>query len=469
MQAAEQVSIIDRPPTAPRRRLGDQRKGIHVTALYIIPILAVLILVHEFGHFITARLVGIRVEEFGIGLPPRLFGIRRGNMIYSINLLPIGGFVRVLGEDGTSQEPDSLQSKSKLQRALFMSAGAIMNVLLALILTTVLVAAQGEPATNVYVADVEPGSPAATAGWEKADRVISVDGEEIDNVDELIAKTNEHAGTPMAVTILRAGQPIDTTVVPRADPPEGSGPTGIRVTEAPVATLTATAVEDGSPAAQAGFRSGDVIREIGGQPVEDASAFTLMVEKHAGQTVPVGVERDGATQSLSLAVPNATPAQSTIDIGITLSQDVIYQSIPWWQIIPRGVQQTVAMVGDMIQGFVMLVRGDIPTGSGIAGPIGMGQLTSEILEVSTAPAWVTLTNLTVLLSLNLAILNMLPIPALDGGRLLFVVIEAIRGRRVSPEREGMVHFIGLVVLLAFMAVVAFADIDRLMSGQSLLQ
>jgi regulator of sigma E protease len=122
----------------------------------------------------------------------------------------------------------------------------------------------------------------------------------------------------------------------------------------------------------------------------------------------------------------------------------------------------------MFHGLAMLVRGSASV-SGVAGPIGMGQLTSEVLKVSAAPVWITLTNIMVLLSLNLAVLNLLPIPALDGGRLFFVLIESIRGKRVSPEREGVVHFVGLMLLLMFMLVVAFVDIDRLVSGQSLLR
>jgi regulator of sigma E protease len=149
-----------------RSDVGTERRGRKLLvlrrllsdALYIIPILAILILIHEIGHFVSAKLVGIRVEEFGIGIPPRLFGFRRGDVLYSINLLPIGGFVRVLGEDGKSMSPDSMQAKGKLQRTLFFAAGSIMNLLLAFVLMIVLVGSQGENKNMTYIVNVSPKS-----------------------------------------------------------------------------------------------------------------------------------------------------------------------------------------------------------------------------------------------------------------------------------------------------------------------
>ena len=143
--------------------------------------------------------------------------------------------------------------------------------------------------------------------------------------------------------------------------------------------------------------------------------------------------------------------------------------IAWWKVVPEGIKQTFSTLNQMFHGLLLLVRGDVPI-QGIAGPIGMGQLTSEVIKASDAPVWATLANIMALLSLNLAILNLLPFPALDGGRLLFVLIEALRGgKKVPPEKEGVVHFVGLVILLAFMLVVAFADINRIVSGQSFLR
>jgi regulator of sigma E protease len=441
---------------------------VTATALYIVPILALLILVHELGHFFAARLFGIKVLEFGIGLPPRLLGIRRGEVLYSINLIPIGGFVRVLGEESRSLDPGSLLTKSRFQRAVFFAAGALMNLLLAVLLTTVLVAARGEPVRRAYVAEVVPGSPAAEAGWQAGDRFVEVAGRPVESVEHLLALTEEHAGRPMPVTLLRGNQQIETLVVPRRDPPPGQGPTGIRVTEAARARVSVAQVERFSPAEAAGLQPGDELASIGDYPIDDLGVYALSLERYAGQAVPVVVRRGGQEQVIELMVPVADPAQSHLHVGLVVRQDVLARPVPWWQLPLRGTAHTFEILGHMIRALGMLLRGEASL-SGIAGPIGMGQLTSEILAISPEPVWVTLANLTILLSLNLAVLNLIPFPALDGGRLLFVAIEAVRRRRIAPEKEGLVHLIGFVILLTFMFFIAFVDVGRLLSGEPLIR
>jgi len=439
-----------------------------LTALYIIPILAVLILVHEIGHFVTARLVGIKVEEFGIGIPPRLWGFRRKGIIYSINLIPLGGFVRVLGEDGRSVEPGSMQSKSRLQRTAFIVAGSAMNLVLAFALMTAVVGIQGEAATHVYVAQVQPDSPAQQAGWHAGDRFVSLAGQPVTSVDQIISATEQYAGKTMPVVLQRDGQTVASSVVPRVSPPAGSGRVGMLIQGASAARLTVTAVQSGSAADRAGIRPDDTLHTLDGQPLDDASAYSLVLQGLTGQNVPLVVQRDGRPVTLQLAVPTVTPAQGDVTTGLTVRPDILYHRLPWTRVVPRGVSATVDTMRQMFQGLAAMLHQGVGL-QGITGPIGMGQLTSEVLAASAAPVWVTLANIMVLLSLNLAILNLLPFPALDGGRLLFVVVESIRGKRVSPEREGMVHFVGLVILLMFMFVVAFVDINRIMSGQSLLR
>jgi regulator of sigma E protease len=153
---------------------------------------------------------------------------------------------------------------------------------------------------------------------------------------------------------------------------------------------------------------------------------------------------------------------------MTLRPTLVTAPVPLWRIPLEAARQTAIMVIQMVQGLAMLLRGEASL-SDLAGPIGMGQLTSELLAISPEPAWVTLGHLAALLSINLAILNLIPFPALDGGRLFFVLIEAIRGRRISPEKEGLIHLIGFAILLTLMFIIAFADIGRLLSGESLLR
>lgn len=436
-------------------------------ALYIIPILAILILIHEIGHFVSAKLVGIRVEEFGIGIPPRIWGIKRGDVLYSINLLPIGGFVRVLGEDGKSLSPDSMQSKSKLQRALFLSAGSLMNFLLAFVLMIFLVGARGQTTNRAYVTGVQPNSPAAQTQLQAGDRILSIDGTSVSTVSQVISQVDSNVGKPISMVLQQGNQRVETTVTPRVDPPPGQGKIGILLDDTVRAFIKVTSVTANSAASAAGVQPGDLIQTIAGVKIEDAISYRYTIMDHSGETIPIVVLRNGKDVTLQYKVPETSSA-GQLNSGMNATQDFIMQPVAWWKVVPEGIKQTYDTLTQMFHGLVLLVRGDVPI-QGIAGPIGMGQLTSEVIKASAAPIWATLANIMILLSLNLAVLNLLPIPALDGGRLLFVLIESVRGKKVPPEKEGLVHFVGMVVLLLFMLVVAFADVNRIISGQSFLK
>jgi regulator of sigma E protease len=369
------------------KRVNIMPSGL-LNSLWIVPILGILILVHEIGHFVAARLVGIRVEEFGMGLPPRLWGYKaKSGVIYSINWIPFGGFVKMYGQDdmrpdgGAAYGDDSFVSKTAPQRAFVLVAGVIMNLLLAILIFTVIAIGQGRPGpdSQVMVQGVLPDTPAAAAGWLPGDRIVSVAGQPIASADTLRGLTETYVGRAMPVVILRNGQQIATEVTPRVTPPEGQG-----------------------------------------------------------------------------------------RAGVTLTTQSIYEKVPLWQAPFEGVRGAWDAIRLQIDGLRQLFSGRVSTNE-LAGPIGMGQLTGEIVQRSSLPLWVTLGNLAALLSLNLFILNLLPLPALDGGRLVFVVLEMLRGgRKIAPEREGMVHFVGLLMLLALMFVIGFQDIMRLVRGDSFI-
>lgn len=357
-----------------------------LNALWIVPILGILIFIHELGHFLAARAVGIRVEEFGIGLPPRLFGYTaRSGVIYSLNWIPFGGFVKMYGQDdlardgGYAEAPDSFSSKTPWQRAFVLVAGVLMNLLFALVVFTLIALGQGRQEARIAIDQVLPNTPAAAAGWQPGDRFLAVAGRPVTNTDVLIQTTDEYAGRPMPVTIQRGNTTLQTTVTPRTVIPPGQGRTGV-----------------------------------------------VLLTKY------------------------------------------VYVPIPLWQAPVEGVKAAIGTFGLMVSGLTQLVAGRANLHD-VAGPIGMGQMTSEVVSRSTLPLWVTLANLAGLLSLNLFLLNLLPIPALDGGRLVFVLLELARGgRKVAPEREGMVHFVGLMVLLTLMFVIGYFDVLRLVRGQALI-
>lgn len=342
--------------------------GIEVLA--IVPILSLLMLVHELGHFITARRAGIVVQEFGFGLPPRLIGIERGGVVYSLNLIPFGAFVRMLGEEDPSQ-PGSFASKSRLTRAIVLASGAGMNFALA-VLAFALAFMTGVPSeVGVSIARVAPGSPAEAAGFQPGDRVLRVDGQPMASSREFSLAVRDRLGQPIAVTVQRDGVERTLAVTPRTTWPEGQGPLGVELRP---------------------------ILELRARPPH----------------------------------------------------------VALWE----GFVQSVRYVLLVLQIPVLLLQGTIaPEAARPIGLPGMAQIAGQAAEFSTDTGYLYPVLFIIGgFSAGLAVANLLPIPALDGGRLLFVLIEAVRGRRVSPEREGVVHFVGLVVLLTLMLLIAINDI-----------
>jgi regulator of sigma E protease len=341
-----------------------------VNILAFLPILSIMMFVHELGHFITARLAGITVLEFGFGLPPRLWGFKRNGVIYSINWIPFGAFVKMLGEEDPTA-PGSFASKPGFIRAIVLAAGSGMNFLLAIVAFSMvyIVGVPGiSPDGPVQIADVAPDSPAAAAGLQPNDSIVSFDGQTV-TVQTFRDATQSHLGQPVQIEVRRGDQTLDLSLTPRADPPANQGAIGIVL---------------------------------------------------AGGLVRLG----------------PIPA------------------------VQQGFMQTVRAIGATLSVPKMLIEGSIAPGDArLIGLVGMAQATSETVSfVADTGFWYPLFILTGLFSAGLSIANMLPIPALDGGRLFFVILEGIRGRRIPPEREAAYHFVGIVVLLTLMVIISFNDL-----------
>jgi regulator of sigma E protease len=342
--------------------------------LAIIPILSILMLVHELGHFITARRAGIVVQEFGFGLPPRAIGYEYKGVIYSLNWIPFGAFVKMLGEEDPTA-PGSFASKSKLTRSIVLAAGSAMNFALAVVVFAfAYMTGWPTPIPNeVQIAEVATESPAQAAGLLAGDLVVAVDGQAVGSVEDFQRLVRERVGGSVALDIQRGEQRVQTNMTPRVDPPPGQGAIGVKI-----------------------------------QP----------------RTRPVA---HNPLESIWLGFRRAVNV-----IGFTLAA-------PW-----------------------MVIQGSLP--GEMLRPIGlpgMAQVTSQAVEATRQSGYLyPLLVMTGTFSAGLAIANMLPIPALDGGRLFFIFIEAIRGRRISPERESLVHFVGIVVLIALMILIAVNDIQN---------
>lgn len=441
-----------------------------LNGLYIIPVLAVLILIHELGHFFAARRCGVKVEEFGIGIPPRIKGWTRNGVIWSINAIPFGGFVRVKGEDGSNADSDSMNSKPPLQRAFFLVAGVVMNLLLAVVLMTAVVGIKGVAQQNIYVNGTAVGSPAAKAGWLAGDRIAAINGHAVKNTDDVSTATKNHAGEAMSVTIERRGQLIDTSINPRQNPPKGEGRVGISLVERYRGNIFLNTVVAGSPAATAGLQNGDQLISINSRPASDSYVVETELTRFEGFSVPLTFVRAGQTMNATIAVPAVGPAADLFqEVGFhKVVAQPVFEKIPLLHVVPRGFKEAYSTTVQMIHGIQTLFSSKDNL-SQVAGPIGMAQLTSELIQQSPFPVWYSIANLAIILSLNLALLNLLPLPALDGGRLFFVLIEVLRGgRKIAPEKEGLVHLAGLVLLIGLMFVIGFFDINRIIDGKSFL-
>ncbi len=354
---------------------------LFITIIAFILIFGLLIFVHELGHFLVAKRNGIKVEEFAFGLPllPKLFGVKRGETTYSIYPVPLGGFVKMLGEEGNSKSKRSFATKPASTRARVLLAGVTMNFLLAFVLLTVGFAFKMDPLA-------------------------------------LCARDYPNATYQNNVTV--------------------------------------SAVSESGTAKQAGIQTADTIRRIEGNTVNCQTEVPKLLERRANQPTVVGIERSG--QALELTVtPNASGK-----VGVAPRDD--YQSLdyPRWEAPYLAAIETVAATGATIRGIgdvftQLFTRATVP--EGVAGPVGIAKLTGEIVTLGP----IVILRFIAVISLSLAIFNLLPIPALDGGRLLFVGIEALRGGRpISPKVENAVHAAGFAFLIGLILFITYFDITR---------
>ncbi|MCS6845645.1 MAG: site-2 protease family protein [Caldilineales bacterium] len=370
----------------------DQFNLSGLAVLAVVPILGFLIFVHELGHFLAARWMGVRVREFGFGYPPRMLKLfERNGVEYTLNWLPLGGFVKMVGEQDDFDGPGSLAAAPPLRRAVVLAAGSFMNIVTAVVLFAVLLAVVGVPrltvdpaGLRVQIEAVAPDSPAAAAGLQVGDVFLTIDGVEVFGPENVSNAIRAGAGRPVVIVVERAGQPLTVSVVPRlpAEIPPGQGAIGVRI---------------------------------------------------------------------AAVIPPDAVTRERMGVG---------------QALVAGVTYTVRFIGLMIEGLSGLLRGLIgqqaamPEG-GVGGPVAIARITAEVAR----QGWADLIELTAILSLNLAVINLLPIPALDGGRLFFVLVEGIRRKRIPPEKEALVHLAGFALLLGLMALITVVDVQNWLAGR----
>ena len=426
------------------------------TVLIFIAIILVLVVAHELGHFTVAKLSGISVLEFGVGLPPRLFAFEFGGTVYSVNLLPIGGFVRMLGEEDPTHAT-SFASKGALTRLAVLAAGPGVNAVLPiLLLTFALMVPHSVPATDIVVLDVIDGSPAAEAGVQPGDLIREADGRALDNSADLVGAVHRRLGADISWVVERDGALVELRLAEvRIDPPEGQGATGILLRDA---RLTVESVESGSSAESAGLLAGDLFLSVAGASVlsEDALAARAAdaLEAAPGEPVEILVMRAGEIVELSVGPPVNEVSGYTVSVYPLASRS---RSV--WRAAGGSFVQMADILVSFRNEISRLIAGS--SDMGFVGPVGIAQITGEVADAGLSP----LITLAALLSINLAIVNILPFPALDGGRIMFVLIELARGgRRISPEKERTAHLVGFGLLMTFILMISINDIQRLVSG-----
>ena len=421
-------------------------------------VLLVLVVVHELGHFAVAKLAKVRVLEFGVGFPPRVLSRQWGDTTYSLNLLPLGGFVRMVGEEDPT-DPGSLARRSAPVRLAVLAAGSGMNALLPLLLfTIVFMLPQDTIVTRVAVLDVADGSPAQRAGVRPGDVITHADGRRLDNSFGLQAAVQRRLGADTTWTVDREGRVLELHIAEaRVAPPQGQGATGIMLADGRVSVAS---VAGGSPAGQAGLLAGDLFLRVGSSGVigdgDAQAALDAWVEGSPGEPVPIVVLRGGTLTSLA-----AEPEADALD-GLSFAvRPTERRSEPVWRAVPMSFRQT----WDVLVIFRNEISRIVARASSIVlvGPVGIARITSEVAEAGLSP----LIQWAALLSINLAIVNLLPIPALDGGRIMFVLIELARGgRRLAPEKERIAHMVGFAILISAIVAISIGDIRRLISGGS---
>ena len=433
-----------------------------IAVVAVTGVLGVLVLVHEFGHYAVAKLFGVRVEVFSIGFGKRLVGFRRGDTDYRISAIPLGGYVKMSGENPMEQrtgDPSEFMSHPRWQRFLIAVAGPAMNILLAIgVLTGVYMVRYEKP---VYLDDpavigwVQPGSVAQKAGIQAGDRIVRVESKQNPTWEDLETEVLLNPGQALPLGVQRGDQILQTSITP-----EKSGPNEIGADPGwtPVEHTNVSGVEPNLPAAKAGMKVGDEIAALNGKPVHSMAAILHFLQDNKEKPVEVTVLRNG--QSLNL---NMTPVETEVEgqklyrIGIQHREPVRALKLPFAQALSRSWEQNkrfsvliVDLAGKLVQRKVSMKQLDGPIG--IAGAAG---------QAAQARGWSPLLELTAMISLNLGIFNLFPIPIMDGGVILLLLIEGLMRRDISLRIKERIYQAAFVFLLLFAVVVIYNDLGKL--------
>ncbi|WP_019226972.1 RIP metalloprotease RseP [Sedimentibacter sp. B4] len=410
-----------------------------LTLIASILVFSAIVLVHEFGHYKAAKSVGIKVYEFAIGMGPTVLKREKNGTVYSIRAIPIGGFVQMEGEEEDVRTSTSFSTKSVWQRFKVVAAGPVMNFVLALALFLIVAFSFGVYGNTIDF--IDENSNEYAEGLRTGDSIVSVNGDKSYIWEDIYYEITNPDNTYYTVEYERDGVLKQAKI-------SNNYRKIVGVTSKLVDGKTTTTVSPSdvtSPAYEAGINDGDVITKINDVPVSTWEEITSNIEKTSDKSVKITVDRNGETMDFTI-VP-----QTQISVKFNTALDKSFSTA-----ISSSAYKTVYFIKLMFKTISQLVTGKLGSDS-LGGPVMVISMVGEAAESGI----LSLLNLAAFISINLGFMNLLPIPALDGSKLVFLVVEAIRGKSIPVEKEGYIHFIGFVVLIGFMIFITYKDILRL--------
>ncbi|KAB2959979.1 MAG: RIP metalloprotease RseP [Thermoanaerobaculia bacterium] len=425
------------------------------SALAFIFAIGVIIFVHELGHFAVAKAFGMRVLAFSLGFGKRLWGFRRGETEYKIAVLPLGGYVKLSGEEDAapSDDPRDFGNRPRWQRILVYLAGPAMNAALSILLIAVLFTVGIEvPALQSIpsvVGSVEPGSPGEQAGLASGDRIVAIDGREVERWHDVAFAVMTSIGRPLRIEVERDGSRSAVTVTPVKPPDFDFGDIGVF----PKILPRVGSLAEGSPAAAAGLALGDEIRAVDGRPLGSSRDLVEYIEPRAGQTVVLEVLRAGMRLEIPV-VPADQGGKGKIGVGLTIEQ-----RFPPLTALAESVRFNWTLARQSLEVIGKIFKREVAAKSALAGPI-------EIAAQSGAAARSGVKDLLYLMgviSISIGLLNLFPIPVLDGGQITILLVESVLRRDLSETVKMRVAQVGLALVVLLMATVLWFDLSKQVS------
>jgi regulator of sigma E protease len=434
------------------------------SAFWFLILIGVMILIHELGHFWAARFFDVRVETFSFGFGPRLFGFRRGETDYRVSaVFFLGGFVKMAGElpgDETANDPRGFLAKPRWQRLIVVLAGPLMNVVLAVGLLTGLYMIKYqkvvEADSGAVIGSVAPSTPAAKAGIQEGDRIVKLGSQRNPTWDDVILKEVESAARPMQLTIARNGKEFDTTVTPVLDERSGAGSAGwFERGEVQLGPIQA-----GMPAQKVGLQPGDLILSAAGHPIHATVRFHEVIRASGGKPVLIDFQRNGKPMQVTVqAVWSAAdgPARWMIGAIVEPKLNIVTSRLSLPGALRQSVQENVRSAGLIFQVLEGVVERRI-SAKLLTGPVGIGQMAGQAAKQGPS-AFIMLMSM---VSLNLAVINLMPLPILDGGSVVMLIIEMVMRRDLSMSVKEAVFKVGFVFIMMLVAFVLYNDITKIL-------